>query len=367
MDSFCEESYWFFSCEKGLVFALARFSAAHATRASQRAQNGVMWRHGRRSRESIERVRVYSAGGICRRRADEPAGHQALYQDQHDVAVESSCYDEDSQAALVVMIPRIQSGILAEIVEHKKQEIEELHERAGALEQQAHERKSRPRPFLDSLRRHEPAIIAEIKKASPSRGLLEPDFHPAFIAHSYEEGGAACLSVLTDKNYFQGSLHDLEAARAAVSLPVLRKDFTLDRVQIFEAAAHGADAILLIAAILDTAELRSLREVAAALGLAALIEVHDAEELAKAVDSGAEMIGVNNRDLETFEVSLDTSLRLSYLLPANVVRVSESGIHTRADIELLRGAGFHAFLVGESLMRSPTPSAALRALAGEPR
>jgi indole-3-glycerol phosphate synthase len=259
----------------------------------------------------------------------------------------------------------IHSGILAEIVEHKKREVEELHQRAGTLEQQAHERKSHPRPFLESLRKHEPAIIAEIKKASPSRGLLAREFHPAFIAHSYEEGGAACLSVLTDKQYFQGSLHDLEAARAAVSLPVLRKDFTLDRVQIFEAAAHGADAILLIAAILDAPELRALREVAAALGLPALVEVHDAEEVAKAVDSGAEMIGVNNRDLETFEVSLDTSLRLSYLLPSNVMRVSESGIHTRADIELLRGAGFHAFLVGESLIRSSCASDAVRGLVGE--
>jgi indole-3-glycerol phosphate synthase len=257
------------------------------------------------------------------------------------------------------------SGILAEIVEHKKREVAELHTRAAALEHQAHERKSHVRPFLGSLRQNEPAIIAEIKKASPSRGVLQPEFHPAFIAHAYEEGGAACLSVLTDKHYFQGSLHDLEAARAAVSLPVLRKDFTIDRVQVFEAAAHGADAILLIAAILEAGELRILRELAAGLGLVALVEVHDAEELANAVDSGAEIIGVNNRDLETFEVSLDTSLRLSYLLPSNVVRVSESGIHTRADIELLRGAGFNAFLVGESLMKSRDPSAALRMLVGE--
>ena len=260
---------------------------------------------------------------------------------------------------------RTQAGILAEIVEHKKREVQELHARAGVLEQQAHDRKAHARPFLESLRRHEPAIIAEIKKASPSLGLLQPDFHPAFLAHAYEAGGAACLSVLTDKNYFQGSLHDLEAARAAVTLPVLRKDFTIDRLQVFEAAAHGADAILLIAAILDFDQLHALRELAASFGLAALVEVHDAEELSKAVDSGAEIIGVNNRDLDTFEVSLDTSLRLSYLLPANVLRVSESGIHTRADIDLLRGAGFHAFLVGESLMRSHDPTAALRMLVRE--
>ncbi len=254
------------------------------------------------------------------------------------------------------------SGILAEIVEAKQQEVAELHERAAILEQQAYERKVPPRSFADALKANTPAIIAEIKKASPSRGLLQPEFHPALMAHAYEEGSAACLSVLTDKRFFQGSLHDLEAARAAANLPVLRKDFTLDRVQVWEAAAHGADAILLIAAILDTEEMRSLRELASRLGLAALVEVHNADELAKAVDSGAEIIGVNNRDLETFEVSLDTSLRLSYLMPSDTIRVSESGISSSEDIHLLSGAGFHAFLIGESLMRSPNPAAALQAL-----
>ncbi len=254
------------------------------------------------------------------------------------------------------------SGILAEIVEQKKQEVAELHARAALVEQQAYERKSPARPFAEALRAKSPAIIAEVKKASPSKGLLQPDFHPAFIAHSYEEGGAACLSVLTDKQYFQGSLHDLEAARAAVSLPVLRKDFTVDRLQVFEAAAHGADAILLIAAVLTTEELQTFRELASSLQLASLVEVHNQEELAKAVDSGAEIIGVNNRDLDTFEVSLDTSLRLSYLMPSGVLRVSESGINTRADIELLRQAGFESFLIGESLMRSKDPSAALKDL-----
>jgi len=197
--------------------------------------------------------------------------------------------------------------------------------------------------------------------------VLQPNFHPAFIAHSYEEGGAACLSVLTDKEYFQGSLHDLEAAKAAVSIPVLRKDFTIDRMQVIEAAAHGADAILLIAAILDPEDLTTLRELAASFGLAALVEVHDQDELSKAVDSGAEIIGVNNRDLQSFEVKLETSLRLSYLMPSGVIRVSESGIHTHEDIELLRSAGFNAFLVGESLMRSPDPTAALRILTGKTR
>ena len=260
------------------------------------------------------------------------------------------------------MMLRTQIGLLAEIVQRKKHEVADLHARAALLEQQAHERKSHPRPFAGALRASEPAVIAELKKASPSRGLLQPDFHPAFIAHTYEQGGAACLSVLTDKPYFQGSLHDLEAARAAVSLPVLRKDFTIDRIQVFEAAAHGADAILLIAAILDAPGLAALRELASSLGLASLVEVHDPDELSKATDSGAEIIGVNNRDLDTLEISLDTSLRLSFLMPSNVIRVSESGIHTRADIDLLRGAGFHAFLIGESLMRSPDPLALLNSL-----
>ncbi len=260
------------------------------------------------------------------------------------------------------MTVRALSGILAEIVQHKKQEVLELRVHAALLEREAYERKSPPRPFVQSLRETSPAIIAEIKKASPSKGLLQPDFHPAFLAHSYEKGGAACLSVLTDKQYFQGSSHDLEAARAAVSLPVLRKDFIVDRLQIFDAAAHGADAILLIAAVLDREELQSFRELASSLDLASLVEVHNPEELAKAVDSGAELIGVNNRDLDTFEVSLDTSLRLSYLMPSGALRVSESGISSRADIELLHCAGFHAFLVGESLMRSRDPVAALKDL-----
>jgi indole-3-glycerol phosphate synthase len=262
------------------------------------------------------------------------------------------------------MPARTTSGILTEIVQHKKQEVAALQEHAVLLEQQAYERKQKPRPFLAALREAEVAIIAEIKKASPSRGLLTREFHPALLANAYEQGGAACLSVLTDHDYFQGSLHDLEAARAASAIPVLRKDFTIDRVQIFQAAAHGADAILLIAAILSSEELRGFRELANSLHLAALVEVHNPEELAKAVDSGADLIGVNNRNLETFEVSLDTSLRLSYLMPANAVRVSESGIHTKTDVDLLRGAGFHAFLVGESLMKSHDPARALRELTG---
>jgi indole-3-glycerol phosphate synthase len=257
------------------------------------------------------------------------------------------------------------SGILAEIVQRKAHEVDALREHAVVLERDAYERKLAPRPFAQALRDAEIAIIAEIKKASPSRGLLVQEFHPALLAHAYQNGGATCLSVLTDHNYFQGSLHDLEVACAAATIPVLRKDFTIDRIQIFQAAAHGADAILLIAAILSSEELRNFRELATSLHLASLVEVHNQDELAKAVDSGAELIGVNNRDLETFEVSLETSLRLSYLMPSQVIRVSESGIRTKSDIDLLRGAGFQAFLVGESLMRSNRPAQALRELVGK--
>ncbi len=265
----------------------------------------------------------------------------------------------------LAMPARTSSGILAEIVQHKKQEVAALQEHAVALERQAYERKQAPRPFIKALRDREPAIIAEIKKASPSKGVLVRDFHPALLAQAYEEGGAGCLSVLTDHEYFQGSLHDLEVARAAASLPVLRKDFTIDRVQVYQAAAHGADAILLIAAILTSGELQHLRELAHSLHMDALVEVHNQEELAKAIDSGANLIGVNNRDLDTFEVSLDTSLRLSYLMPAAAVRVSESGIRTRADIDVLRGAGFQAFLVGEWLMKARDPARALSELLGK--
>jgi indole-3-glycerol phosphate synthase len=254
------------------------------------------------------------------------------------------------------------SGILSEIVQHKQAELADLRSRAAILEQQAYERKMPPRPFAEALRKSKPAIIAEIKRASPSKGVFQGEFHPAFIAHAYEAGGAACLSVLTDKQYFEGSLRDLEAARASTSLPVLRKDFIIDRLQIFEAAAHNADAILLIAAILDTEDLNSFRELASSLFLPAIVEVHNQDELQKAIDSGAEIIGVNNRNLETFEVSLDTSLRLSHCMPRGVMRITESGIYTRSDIELLSGAGFDAFLVGEALMKSNDPAASLRAL-----
>jgi indole-3-glycerol phosphate synthase len=262
------------------------------------------------------------------------------------------------------LMSRTTTGILTEIIAHKRAEVETLRSHSASLERSALAVIGTRRPFADSLRIHSPAIIAEIKKASPSKGLLQSNFHAADIARTYQEGGATCVSVLTDRDFFQGGLEDLRAARAAISLPVLRKDFTIDPIQILEAAAEGADAILLIANVLSGSELRTLRELAETFGLAVLVEVHDEEELSKATDSGAKIIGVNNRNLETFEVTLETSLRLAEYLPAEAIRVSESGIHSRADIARLQAAGFHAFLVGESLMRASNPAEALRALIG---
>jgi len=246
--------------------------------------------------------------------------------------------------------------ILAKIVARKREEVIALRPHVADLERRAADMVGRQRGFASSLRIRSlisPAIIAEIKKASPSRGLLSEDFRPFDIARGYELGGAAALSVLTDEDFFQGSLKDLVAVRDAVGLPILRKDFTLEESQIVEAAANGADAVLLIAAILDVPGLRSLREFAGKLGLDVLVEVHDGEELKQAVDSGATIIGVNNRDLRSFEVKLETSLELAPAIPAGVVKVSESGIFTRNHIETLRAVGYQAFLVGESLMKNP--------------
>ncbi|MBS1857555.1 MAG: indole-3-glycerol phosphate synthase TrpC [Acidobacteria bacterium] len=252
--------------------------------------------------------------------------------------------------------------ILARIVATKREEIAQSAALAEQWERAAGARLSGRRDFRAALAARTPAIIAEAKKASPSRGLLSPDFSPAGIAQSYERGGAAALSVLTDGPYFQGSLADLEAARAVVSIPVLRKDFTIAPSQIVEAAAHGADAILLIAAILGERELRDFRETAERYRLAALVEVHDRQELDRAVSSGATMIGVNNRDLRSFAVRLETSLDLAEHMPPGALLVSESGIHNAADIARLRAAGYSAFLVGEHLMKSADPVEALRAL-----
>jgi indole-3-glycerol phosphate synthase len=226
-----------------------------------------------------------------------------------------------------------------------------------------------PRGWAAALRQQAAsgtAVIAEVKKASPSKGVIRADFDPAWVARRYRAGGAAALSVLTDEPYFQGSLRNLQLASAAVPLPCLRKDFIFDEYQIVEARAYRADAILLIAAALTNAEMKHLASVANGFSLDVLVEVHTADELDRVLDAlvahGADAIGVNNRDLRTFEVTLDTSLALIERIPASVVRVTESGLFTAQDIARMRQAGFDAFLIGESLMRQADPGAALEAL-----
>jgi indole-3-glycerol phosphate synthase len=223
-----------------------------------------------------------------------------------------------------------------------------------------------PRGFVEAIRaRHSqglPAVIAEAKKASPSKGLIRPDFDPAQIARSYEAGGAACLSVLTDVDFFQGSNLYLGLAHRACSLPILRKDFTIDPYQVHEARFIGADAILLIVAALEDGPLVEMANLAMELGMDVLVEVHDIDELERALQTGCELIGVNNRNLRTFEVSLDTTLALKPAVPSDRILVTESGIATPADVARMREAGVETFLVGERFMREPDPGAALRGL-----
>ena len=221
-----------------------------------------------------------------------------------------------------------------------------------------------PREFAAALRRPGVSLIAEVKRASPSKGPLRPDLDAVALARAYAQGGAAALSVLTDGHFFQGSLEDLRAVRHSVGLPVLRKDFTIDPYQVYEARAAGADAILLIVAALDDQALHSLHRLAVELGLAALVEVHSEAELARALKLGPAIIGVNNRDLQTFEVSLDTTARLRPLVPAGVALVAESGVHSRSDVARLEALGVDAILVGESLVRAPHPGAKIQELMG---
>ena len=225
--------------------------------------------------------------------------------------------------------------------------------------QRAAERRQERREFAAALGGGEFGVIAELKRASPSRGLLRSDFRPREIAQGYEAAGAVALSVLTEERFFQGSLSDLIDARDATSLPVLRKDFIVDPYQVYESVAAGADALLLIVAALAESELSGLLELADRLEIAALAEVHDEEELALAVGCGARLIGVNNRDLRTFEVDLDTSFRLRPKIPAGCLAVSESGVRTAQDLARLREAGFHAALIGEQLITAPDPGEAL--------
>jgi indole-3-glycerol phosphate synthase len=254
---------------------------------------------------------------------------------------------------------------LPEILAHTRLVVAE---RKASADLQAMERAAEahtPRGFARALRARAqdgPAVIAELKKASPSKGLIRADFDAAVLAQQMEDGGAAVLSVLTDEKFFQGSLENLRRASAAVQIPCLRKDFMVDEFQVLEARANGADAILLIVAALTDAELRVLRQSAKAQGLDVLCEVHDAEELQRALALDCECVGVNSRDLKTFEVSLDRAVELAASLPASAVRVAESGIHTAADMQRLRAAGYEAFLIGESLMRKPHPGEALREL-----
>jgi len=223
-----------------------------------------------------------------------------------------------------------------------------------------------PRDFAGAMRtklsQGQAAVIAEIKKASPSKGVLREHFVPAEIAASYEAGGAACLSVLTDVQFFQGSSACLQQARAACSLPVLRKDFMVDEYQVYEARAMGADAILLIAACLDDAQMAALEACALSLGLAVLVEVHDGDELDRALKLQTPLVGINNRDLRNFEVRLDTTLALLPRVPADRLLVTESGILAQADVQRMRAAGVHSFLVGEAFMRAPEPGQALATL-----
>ena len=224
------------------------------------------------------------------------------------------------------------------------------------------------RDFVGAMRAKiaagQPAVIAEIKKASPSKGVLRDDFIPADIAQSYAEYGAACLSVLTDVQFFQGGIDYLKQARASCQLPVLRKDFMVDAYQVYESRAMGADAILLIAACLDDAQMKDFEQIAHGLDMAVLVEVHDEAELERALKLKTPLIGVNNRNLKTFEVSLDTTLRLMRDIPADRLLVCESGIHSRDDVLRMGAAGVNAFLVGEAFMRADEPGEALAALFG---
>jgi len=236
----------------------------------------------------------------------------------------------------------------------------------AALDASAIQRNARaappPRDFVGALRGRQPAVIAEVKRASPSRGVLREDFDPVAIAKSYERGGAACLSVLTDREFFQGSGEDLVAARGACALPVLRKDFVIDPLQVAESRALGADAILLIAACLEDRAMRELEAAALDLGMAVLVEVHDAAELARALKLRTPLLGINNRDLRTFETRLETTLDLLPRIPPERLVITESGILSRAHVERMRDAGVQAFLVGEAFMRAPDPGGALREL-----
>jgi indole-3-glycerol phosphate synthase len=259
------------------------------------------------------------------------------------------------------------SDILRKILDRKVEEVALRSKLVPiAVQRMRAERADPARGFVRALKSKikagRPVVIAEIKKASPSRGVIREDFHPAAIARSYAEGGATCLSVLTDREFFQGTEEYLIAARAACTLPVLRKDFLVDAYQVYESRAIGADCILLIVAALDDVELRELAELAHSLGMDVLVEVHDRAELERAVLLETSLIGINNRDLRTFEVSLQTTLDLLPLIPPDKTVVAESGILVPEDVAELERHGVHAFLVGEAFMRAKDPGAELKRL-----
>ena len=261
------------------------------------------------------------------------------------------------------------SDILNQIIAVKRQEVADaLNRKPLAAMRQDAESRVNTRDFEGALRAKvaagQAAVIAEVKKASPSKGLLRAGFIPADIAQSYAEGGAACLSVLTDRQFFQGSVDYLKQARASCGLPVLRKDFIIDAYQVYESRVMGADCILLIAACLDDAQMQAFEALAMALGMAVLVEVHDPAELERALKLKTPLVGINNRNLKTFAVSLDTTLALKDRVPADRLLVTESGIATSQDVKRLREAGVNAFLVGEAFMRADEPGEALAALFG---
>jgi indole-3-glycerol phosphate synthase len=259
------------------------------------------------------------------------------------------------------------STILRQIIDRKYQEVSERQRRdsLSSLEQRIAEQ-SPARGFAAAMARQvaaaEPAVIAEVKKASPSKGVIRADFHPAEIAASYQRGGATCLSVLTDVDFFQGADAYLREARAASDLPVLRKDFTVDPYQVVEARAIGADAVLLIVAALEQEQMRELAHTAAEVGLDILVEVHDRAELERALELETQLIGINNRDLHTFKTRLETTLELLPYIPQERLVITESGIHTAEDVALMRNHKIYGFLVGEAFMREPEPGEKLREL-----
>ena len=259
------------------------------------------------------------------------------------------------------------STILTRILARKDQEVAERQQAVSEADLLAlAEKQSAPRGFIDALNQRiavgDAAVIAEVKKASPSKGVMREEFHPADIAKSYAQGGAACLSVLTDADFFQGHEDYLIAARDACDLPVIRKDFITHGYQVTEARAIGADCILLIVAALNDAQLRDLHQQANALGMDVLVEVHDAEELERALALDLKLVGINNRNLHTFDTSLNTTLDLLPRIPEGVTVITESGIHTRDDVELMRDHEVNGFLVGEAFMREEDPGLALKRL-----